>query len=487
MAGRSRLPSVLLITADQHRGDCVGCNGARLLRTPHLDRLAVEGVSFAKAYSAMPVCVPARVSILTGRIPASWGVRGNAGAVPAGCPTLPAVLGLHGYRTQAIGKMHFVPDFRARNGFDHVIASEEGREWQRGGDDYQAYLRAVGWEGLERGHGIGNNDARTSPSPLPLQHYHTTWCTDLALEWLRRHRRERPEQPFFLWVSFTKPHAPYDPPEPYDRLYDPFRVPGPRGGPEDLADRSPWYAQVRRRYGWDTLSDLAVRRAIAFYYGNVALIDHSVGRLLDALRELDLEEDTVVVYTSDHGDLLGDHGWFFKGIFWQASWHVPLLVRAPGRVRPRGVVDRYAGLEDLLPTILGLCGLPEPAGVQGRALFAADQPEPGALFGTYTFGPRACDLHAVRTDQWAYVAHRNGGFEELYDLRADPDERRNLGADPATAPVRAGLRARLERWLAALGAHDVLDAEGRLLVQPYEDVFAGVEPLAQTPLGLRPH
>ncbi len=490
MSSRSKSPNVLLITADQHRGDCISANAGAaphrpaVLRTPHLDRLAAEGVSYTNAYSTMPVCVPARVSIMTGRIPASWGVRGNGGAIPEGMPTLPGVLGANGYRTQGVGKMHFVPDFRALHGFEHVLVSEEGRQWQYGGDDYQAYLQRVGWAGLERGHGIGNNDARTGTSPLPLEHYHTTWCTDESIAWLRRHRQEQPAQPFFLWTSYTKPHAPYDPPEPYDRLYTPFTVPAPRGGPEDLADRAPWYTRTRRRYGWDTYSDLAVKRSIAFYYGNVALIDHSVGRLLDTLRELDLEEDTLVFYTADHGDLLGDHGFFFKGIFWQASWHIPFLVRASGRQPPQGVVGRYAGLEDLLPTILARCGIAVPDGVQGQDLFGSD-PERDAAFGT--FGPQGRALHAVRTDAWTYIAHQNGSFEELYDVQTDPDERRNLGAEPATEEVRHRLRARLEGWLAAIGAQDVLDAAGRLITRPFVDELAGAEPLARTPLGMRPY
>jgi arylsulfatase len=483
-------PSVLLITADQHRGDCVSANAGAsahrptVLRTPHLDRLAAEGVSFTNAYSSMPACVPARVSIMTGRIPASWGVRGNGGAVPEGMPTLPGILGANGYRTQGVGKMHFEPDFRALHGFERILVSEEGRQWKDGGDDYQAYLRRVGWEGLERGHGIGNNDARSGASPLPLEHYHTTWCTDESIAWLRRQRQEQPGQPFFLWTSFTKPHAPYDPPEPYDRLYSPFAVPDPRGGPEDLADRPLTYTRTRQRYGWDTYSDLAVKRSIAFYYGNVALIDHSVGRLLDALRELGLEEDTVVVYAADHGDLLGDHGYFFKGVFWQASWHIPLLVRAPGRLPPRGAVGRYAGLEDLLPTILRYCDIAVPHGIQGRDLFGVAA-EPDAAFGT--FGPQGRALHAIRTDDWTYIAHQNGGFEELYDLRADPDECRNLGGDAATEPVRARLRARLEGWLGEIGARDVLDSASHLLTRPFVDELADAEPLARTPLGMRPY
>ncbi len=487
----ARTPNILLITADQHRGDAVSANAGAaphrpsVLRTPHLDRLAAEGVSYTNAYSVMPVCVPARVSIMTGRIPASWGVRGNGGAIPEGMPTLPGLLRAQGYRTQGVGKMHFSPDWRALHGFEHILVSEEGRHWREGGDDYQAYLRRAGWEGLERGHGIGNNDARTGTSPLPLEHYHTTWATDESIAWLRRQRQEQPVRPFFLWTSYTKPHAPYDPPEPYDRLYSPFSVPDPRGGPEDLADRSPWYLQQRGRYGWDTYSDLAMKRSVAFYYGNVALIDHSVGRLLDALRELGLEEDTIVIYSADHGDLLGDHGFFFKGIFWQASWHVPFLMRAPGRVLPRGTIGRYVGLEDILPTVLGFCGIVIPDGVQGRDLFTGRTKERDAAFGIY--GQAAnCQL-AIRTDEWTYIALPNGGYEELYDLRHDPDERRNLGADAATAEVRSGLRGRLEGWLAEIGATHVLDGQGRIATSPFVDPLAGAEPLAKTPLGMRPY
>ncbi|MGI8916185.1 MAG: sulfatase/phosphatase domain-containing protein, partial [Chloroflexota bacterium] len=172
------------------------------------------------------------------------------------------------------------------------------------------------------------------------------------------------------------------------------------------------------------------------------------------------------------------------GIFWQASWHIPFLVRASGRQPPQGVVGRYAGLEDLLPTILARCGIAVQDGVQGQDLFGSD-PERDAAFGT--FGPQGRALHAVHTDAWTYIAHQNGSFEELYDVQTDPDERRNLGAEPATEEVRHRLRARLEGWLAAIGAQDVLDAAGRLITRPFVDELAGAEPLARTPLGMRPY
>ncbi|HEX2184606.1 MAG TPA: sulfatase-like hydrolase/transferase, partial [Chloroflexota bacterium] len=292
--------NVLFITADQFRGDFLSCAGHPVVRTPHLDALGLRGAYLPDAYAPVPVCVPSRYAFMTGRSPLSFGMRGNgARPIPQDAVTLPAAFAGAGYRTAAIGKMHFTP-WTEPYGFHTFVVSEEGRQWRDttrhsdGGDDYQAYLREVGWGGYERAHAIGNNAVQTSASPLPLEHYHTTWCARSAMRWMRQHvaREGVDGPPFFVWCSFTKPHSPYDPPEPYDRLYDPRTFPAPIGDAGDLAGLSPHYEDERRARLLDVLGPQQIQRARAMYAGSITLIDTMVGELLRELAALGVAQRT---------------------------------------------------------------------------------------------------------------------------------------------------------------------------------------------------
>lgn len=484
----SSKPNVLLITADQLRADCLGLNGNPLIHTPNLDALGRRGMNFPRAFSSTPVCVPARYTLMTGRYPFSWGMRGASGVIPPDVPTLPAVLKEHGYRTALIGKAHFhgpeeecrelgIPIWRYRYGFDEMLLSEEGRQWAEGGDDYEAYLKEVGWHGYERAHGIGNNDARTSPSPLPEEHYQTAWCARESAAWIRRHAADRPGQPFFLWCSFVKPHAPYDPPEPWDRMYSPQEVPPPVGGPEDLEGLSPYYRRLLYEHQLDTLSEQAILRARAYYYGQVSQIDYEVGNLLRTLDELGLLRNTVILFCSDHGDMLGDHGLFFKHHFFEGSWHVPLLVAGPGV--PQGVSERLVTLADVYPTLLQLAGVPLPEGTQGESLLAGSERE--MVFGSLVAPPNR--IFAARSDRFQYVVHENGGYHELYDMEADPGQTVNLAHHPDYQEVRRHFDERMAAWFHEIDP-GVLGDDGRIRVRPSS--WEEPKPL-KGKLGLRPH
>jgi len=483
-------PNIVLIMTDQQRGDCLGVAGNPVLKTPNLDRLASEGVYFAETYSPMPVCVPSRYSIMTGHVPIAWGIRHNGGVIPGDVPTLPTILKQHGYRTYAVGKMHFtgpeeeckklgIPRFRYHYGFDDILFSEEGRQWMHG-DDYEAYLKRVGWYGWQRAHGIGNNDVRTAPSPLPKEHYQTVWATDESIKWLRENAGKGP---FFLFCSYIKPHSPYDPPEPYHKLYDPRQVPPPFGGPEDLERLAPYYGWMRKAYGWHLLPDEAHLRARAYYYANITLIDEQVGRLLQTLDELGIADNTIVAFVSDHGDLMGDHGLYFKAVFFRESWHIPLIIRAPGRLPAKGRMERLASLQDLMPTLLSLAGIPLPKPVHGQDLTRSLDAGPEAVFGSYRSAPNR--IHAVRTAQFQYVFHEAGGFEELYDVKADPQETQNLAGRSEYREVCRELHSRIARWLAELGDEDALAGPDRLKSGPAEELPEPAPGSAN--LGLRPY
>jgi arylsulfatase len=488
-------PNVLLITADQFRGDFVGAYGNPVVRTPHLDALAVQGAYFRNAFSPVPVCVPARASIMTGRVPVSLGIRNNGPThrIPSDCVTLPRAFSAAGYRSAAIGKMHFNP-WRDPHGFETFVLSEEGRQWRdpSGGDDFQAYLREVGWGGFERAHGIGNNDVRSSPSPLPLEHYHTTWCTRQTQSWLRDHvaREGQDAQPFFLWCSYIKPHSPYDPPEPYDRLYDARSFPPPIGNPSDLARLSPIYQEVRNLHLWESLSPQAVKRARALYAGNVTLLDQMLGELRETLRALNISDNTVICFTADHGDLLGDHGLFFKTSFFRGAWHVPFMLYAPGRVEQVGVTDRMVSTQDIYPTLLSVAGIETPpeAQVDGVDVSADLYDGPPVVFGSVREAPN--QIHCARTSRWSYVIHPRGMYEELYDLAEDPDECINLAASESVSPEARSameeLGTEIQAWLFDNGDFTSVNSAGQLLSDPSA---RGWEPKAapRLPLSLRPY
>lgn len=519
-AGPPERLNVLLITADQHRGDFLGTAGHPVVRTPHLDALAAAGACFPNAYSPVPVCVPARYAIMTGQVPTRFRVRGNTSVdgMPPDTVALPDVFGAAGYATAAIGKMHFSP-WHDPHGFQTFVVSEEGRQWRDttrhplGGDDYQQYLRDAGWGGYERAHGIGNNDVHTSTSPLPLEHYHTTWCARTAAQWIRDHvAQEGPTgRPFFTWCSFTKPHSPYDPPEPYDRLYDPRTFPPPIGDAGDLEGLSPSYVESRNSHLFDALGPEIIQRARAFYAGNVTLIDRMVGHLRQTLEALGIAGRTVICYTADHGDLLGDHGLFFKANYFRASWHVPFVLYAPGRLEGQGQAARFVSTPDVYPTLLSLAGVPllDGARLDGAVLSDDLHGGPDTAFGSVRRPPQ--QIHCARTRGpigpqrgesgapgepgegsrgWSYVVHAHGAYEELYDLAADPGERHNLAGSAVRSPAIDGtireLRGRLERWLAGLGDTDSLDAAGRLRLDPGARGWAP-PPAPRTGLGLRPY
>jgi arylsulfatase len=491
--------NVLLITADQYRGDFLSCAGHPMVRTPHLDALGRRGAYFPNSFSPVPVCVPARYAIMTGRSPISFGMRDNqATPMPVDVVTLPTAFGRAGYTTAAIGKMHFTP-WREPHGFEKLMLSEEGRKWDDPGgpDDYQRYLREVGWGGYERAHAIGNNDVCTSSSPLPLEHYHTVWAARETQRWIGDHVRAEAQQPFFAWCSFTKPHSPYDPPEPYDRMYDARSFPPPIGDASDLAELSPHYEHERRRHLFDTLGPEQIQRARAFYAGNCTLIDQMVGELWQTLEELGLAKETIVLFTADHGDLLGDHGLFFKRAFFRGAWHVPFFLYAPGQVESLGRTERFTCTEDVYTTLLSLAGVGDPSATSERSVTRApfggidvtadEDGRPDTVFGSVRHTPN--QVHSVRTTSWSYVVHPRGAYEELYDLHADPDERRNLAVSGQTAAVSGILsefRTRVAQWLTALGDTTSVDDRGHLRLDSHAHGW-DPGPAPRTGLGRRPY
>lgn len=429
-------PNILLVTTDQQRFDAAGERAPSALRTPHYGTLCRQGVEFEAAYASSPKCVPSRAELMTGRsVFARADAENTADSYAYGlegqAEMLPTRLGEAGYATAAVGKMHFDPP-RARHGFDEMVLPHEYYD-QRHRSDGRQPMR----------HGLGQNEIHPGRSTVPEDETLTAWIAEECVDYVRR--RRDPTVPFFLWCSFSKPHPPLDPPEPYCSMYQNVDLPTPVEG--DWTDPLP---EVVRRHPWVNRtpqpSPETVEAARAAYYGLITHVDYSVGRVLAALRETGLLENTLVIYTSDHGCYLGDHGLFNKMYFHDVAARVPMVVRPPTSWddRPTGKTATPVTLADVLPTVLAAAGGSIPAGCDGRDLLGAARGDGGR---EYVMGASAtvspCDYLAITDGRWKYIYYPDGPERQLFDLSADPYETENLTGHEMAGTLHEELRERL--------------------------------------------
>jgi choline-sulfatase len=456
--------NVLVLMSDQHKKDCYGAAGDLVARTPNLDALARSSVRFTDAYCTNPVCTPSRASILTGLYTHNHQAWSNTVPWPSEHKTIAHAFDRAGYMTALIGKMHFVD--AQTHGFDYhldfndwfqflgpkakLYADELGQAnsgsglpqiddlWRDEGDPWRGEREKDGREGAVAVGGI---------SRIPEQDQFESFVARESIRFLRTHGRK---QPFFLISSFLKPHDPFMPSERFARLYRPedMRVPD-TWGKVDLS-RIPGEVQrsIRRNGPTPELrSEADAQKRIALYYASVAQMDDALGKVLAALRELDLDKDTIVVYTSDHGEMLGEHGLWQKFQFYESSCGVPLLIRAP-QAPPGSVCRTPVSLVQLLPTLSELCGAPPMGPVDGVSL-VPDLRAPGRTRQTAVFSE-----YALRTPSAKYMLRRGdykytfwaNDMPELYDLHADRREMNNLALQPQYQSKVEEMKAELFAW-----------------------------------------
>lgn len=470
-------PNVLFIFADQMRGDTMGCAGHPMIQTPNLDRLAERGVMFSDAFTPDPVCVPARATVTTGNYPHKCtGVKANGGRIKDDQLKIAEYFSNNGYVTYAAGKLHYCPyaapgEPRLLHGFEHVSLTEEGRVLaafdpkgnRRGLEDYHDYLQDVGWGGYERGHGVGNNDIHPAPSALPEEHFVDAWVASRSIDYLEQHQSHNSDKPFFMFMSFTKPHAPYDPPVPYNTMYDPREVTMPLAGNE-TQNRTPTKHKEDIERGWSLLSPEAQKMARAHYYGLITFQDKQIGRALDYLDENVLTENTIVVYAADHGDMIGDFGFFGKSCFYKGSVNVPMLVSYPEKIPVAQKSDALVGLQDIFPTIASLAGVPLTREVDGKDLtFLASNPNATVRdFYVSCYYDDPLQICMIADKKRKYIHSQVNGFEEFYDLVNDPHETVNRIDDPILAESIDEMKNELVKWAKENGDLSLLDDDGRL-------------------------
>lgn len=465
--------NVLLITADQLRKDALGCYGNTAARTPCIDALSAGGMCFDNIFTASPVCAPNRASLTTGRYPSVHGLRENGMILPHDELTLMQVLRRHGYRTYGTGKMHFEPQWRRPEGggnlvnpgpemaidpqppshampwygFDEVCLSEDNRV-----GPYADYLAEHGYDVWDDPHSFTYPQHITKASAYPEEHYQSTWIADRAIDQLASHPDAHP---FFMWVSFVDPHHPFTPPAPYDSMFDPADMPLPLFAPEEV-DRWPscykdkYYATEgsHEAIGMCHMTDDEWQRITAYYYGMVSLIDKQVGRLVRALADRGLEENTLIVFTSDHGEMLGDHHLVFKGTSYDCVTNVPLIVTSPDLSLGSCSSKALGSSIDLMPTVLDLLGLPIPNTVQGQSLKPAIV-DPQTILRDAVLIEHTDMRRTIRTGTSMLTWHGRDTVGELYDLRSDPSCVNNLWCDTAYDSLKLTLLEHLLHLMAA--------------------------------------
>ncbi len=444
-------PNIVFILTDQMRGDCLSVAGHPVIRTPTLDMFARQGTLFTRACASVPSCIAARACMWTGQSASTTGRLGYRDAVPWRYPvTLMSALANGGYQCHCVGKTHFYPQ-GSLMGF-HSMETYEASQNHDGDyvNDYFEWLNAQpGGPWQERMTGLDSNSWVAAPSDLPEHLHNNSWTITRGIEFVRR---RDPTRPFFLNVSFHRPHAPVDPPNHYFHMYDGAALPPVPIG--DWAERYGTHPVDGVNASCGRIAEDELDRLRRAYWGQISHIDAQINRLVIVLRLQGLLDNTILIFLSDHGELLGDHYLFRKTHAFEGSAKIPLIVAAPkGWNHPQSAVsDLPVTHMDLMPTVLEMAGLPIPDRVEGESLLpivagkAADWRE-------YVHGEHA-SMGAGEGNQFVvgrrykYVWFTKSGEELLFDLANDPHELHNLAADSGAAKLTAEWRARLVTELA---------------------------------------
>jgi len=424
--------NLLIITNDQHRADCLGCYGNPVVKTPVVDQLAAEGVRFANYFVHAPQCVPSRVSLHTGRYPHSHKVPTNTFALKDSEMTLAKILNGQGYATACVGEMPFAPQSYT-GGFQRVLASNK---------EYDQFLASKGLK-----YPAAEGPFQAAPVPWTDDLDETAFFAGHAREFIRAHLAG----PFFLHINFRRPHHPFNPPSPYDKMYEGATFPPAFKREGEMANKPPQQqAALEKSVGFDlrTMTPADLDRVKSYYYGMISLNDKYIGTVLDELRTAGLADRTLVIFNADHGEMLGDHGLLFKGGYmYDAVVHVPCVMRAPGLIPAKRVVEGLVEEVDVLPTVLDVLGVKTPTVVQGKSLLPVVR-EPKMRHKTAVFAEFPA-IKMVRTREWKLVHYVRAKHGELYDLQADPHELTNLYGDARHAARQAELEALLVDYLAS--------------------------------------
>jgi len=443
-------PNILFIYSDQHRYDCVGANGHPLIKTPNMDRLAAEGANFSHAFTPIPICVPARCSLLTGQWATQHGVIWNYDGenfkrLDPQVPTCTRAVQATGYHNIHIGRWHVDPERTPiEYGSHEYIPSWRYGKWRKA-QGIPNRPRGGGWRG------------GTDPHARPEQTF-LGWSAGHVIRWIEQCQEE--SDPFFIRWQMAEPHLPCCPCEPFASMYPPGDIEPWPGFAEGFEGKPYIQRQMLATWGLEDLTWEDWAPVVARYLGVISQLDSQIGRVLDTLERLGLGENTLVIYSADHGDMCGSHRMIDKHyIMYDDVVRIPLMMRWPGTIPPGRTVDAFvANAIDFASTFCDVAGADVPETFSGRSLMplacGTSKGERQDIFSTYhgnQFG--AFSQRMVRDRRWKYVWNATAP-DELYDLDTDPGELTNRAADPACAAELKRLRLRLVAWMEE--ADDVL-------------------------------
>ncbi|OGS22289.1 MAG: hypothetical protein A2252_06930 [Elusimicrobia bacterium RIFOXYA2_FULL_39_19] len=469
-------PNILFIITDQWRYDGLGVNGNKTCKTPNLDKLAQEGINFTHAFTTTSLCTPARASLFTGRYPHNHGLLNNTherDAVSLELPktevTLAQIIKKEGYKTSYVGKWHVGRDLMPDKwGFDIHCGSE---------DDFTPYENY-------RKNFIKTNETKLSAEdivsgtktdpkvksalkckwmldkdestvcgtdPVPVEGTATHFRTNLALEQLDK--LNKITDPFCLFVSYFGPHYPSIIPEPFASMYDPEQIPEVPNFKDDFKNKSYVHHKKLQQWGVEKFTWKDWQKYIAFYWGYISFLDYEIGRILDRLKENGMDKETIVIFTTDHGDFAGSHRQFNKGpLMYDETYRIPLIIKWPEKTKAGSVSDSFVRILDLMPTILESAGAEIPGNIDGRSIVPilegkVPQDWPQEVF---------CEQHGdelglysqrmIRTREYKYV-YNVEDKDEMYDLVEDPYELNNCADDPQYKDTRINLEKKLLSWM----------------------------------------
>ena len=450
-------PNILFLFTDQQRADTVHAAGNRTIRTPVMDRLCREGVNFTRAYTPSPVCVSARCSLITGQYAHHTGCYDNGFPMPEDRPSMMDLLAQAGYQTHGVGKMHFTRDSQALRGFEARDTQEE-LKGRVADDDYLQYVHGQGFEHVHDAMGArGEMYYIPQISQFPARLHPTTWVADRSLDFLKRRDRSRP---FFLWTSFIHPHPPFSPPTPWNKLYRGPLMPLPKR-PGDMEDLWTYYNRHQNRYKYRDagLDDNFLRVMRAYYWACVSCIDYNAGRILAALEESGELDNTLILWSSDHGEFLGDYNCFGKRSFLDAACRIPMLLRYPERF-PAGVSEETpASLVDILPTFVNAAGGDIGAVARDGVDLAGlvGQGKPRTVYSQLQRGNRG--MYMACNGDFKYFYSAADDKEYLLDHRVDPEETRNRAYNPLCAEETEAMRTGLIGYYKQQGYTEALDGD----------------------------
>lgn len=443
-------PNILILFTDMQRADTIHALGNDIIRTPHLDRLAAEGTAYTNCFTPSPVCVPARCCMHYGLYPQNTGTFDLGPMMPHNGNSYADVLARNGYRTHAIGKCHFTPDHSALRGFQSRRSQEECQaDPQR--DDYIAWLKERGYDTYEVHGARGEMYYIPQISSLPANVHPTAWIAAQSIQFIRENADGA--KPWCLFSSFIHPHPPLAPPKPWHKLYRTPDMPLPIR-PDNRMEHWTWINRLQNRYKYrDRGIDLNLVRTIkAYYYATISFIDYQIGRILETLEAAGQLDNTLILYSSDHGELLGDFDCFGKRSMHDGSSRVPLIIRYAPRFDPGRKCTTAVSLVDVFPTLLGAAEL-SADGIELDGVDLAEVPansdDKRTVYSQFCEGPKAIVM-AVSED-WKYVYSAGDQSEFLYDRRSDPLECTNVAASPSVQITRNEMKRGLLEFLARTG------------------------------------